>query len=129
MKLKRVAGIVGLAVLIAWQGFAVYEWGAERVQTNLAALTMAAAVWFVAVFAREPWHRSWFGRSLMLIAVALFLSSLATVLFRTFGEYPYRGVLLVVSGDIALAAMVIRTLVLIGARRRSRGSALEEQLH
>lgn len=114
----RIKVALGLAAAVAVQVAAVILWDAERVQAVVAGMTILASIWFVAVYARDPWWRNLFGQSLMLIALALFLGSLATVLYRLFGEYVGRSFLLVASADIALLAMVMRTVVLRAAQRR-----------
>lgn len=111
--MRRNALIVVLLVVAAvWQAVAIHLWGAERVQGNVAAMTLPVTVWFVSLYARDPWWRSWFGRSLMLIAVAVFLYTLSVVLFRNYGDYPGRDIMLVASADATFLAMLVRTLVL-----------------
>lgn len=93
--------------------------------TVASALTLPAVVAFVALYAKpsERWWRSWFGWSLMLMAVAIGLSCLATVLFRIVGHpYPGRDVLLIVGSTVTLVAMVMRTGVLLRAQRRDRSA-------
>lgn len=107
-----------IAILLAVQATTAYVFGAERVQGNLAVLTLVWSLWFVWLFKSDPWWRTWFGRSLMLLALGLLLQETAIVLFRQFGDYPGREVLIVVAQDVILAAMVIRTLVLRDAQRR-----------
>lgn len=117
MTWKRVLAAVAVLALVLWQVFAVHTWGAEKVQGRVAVLTAATAVVFIALYSRDPWWKSWFGRSLMLVAVAFFLYGLSVVLFRNFGDYPGRDVLIVVAQDASFAAMVMRTAVLWGAQR------------
>lgn len=122
---KRILPWALLAAVVVAQVFTVRAWGAERVQTNVAACTIVASIWFVALYSRDPWWRTLFGRSLMLIAVALFMQSLATVLYRVVGEYPGRAFLIVGAADIALLAMVMRTRVLHVAQRDERHQAAD----
>lgn len=94
------------------QTFSYLTWGAEVVQGNVAFLTLPVAACFVYLYSRDPWWASWFGRSLMLIGVAIFVACLATVLFRRFGDYAGRDLMLILSADLTFAAMLIRTIVL-----------------
>jgi hypothetical protein len=106
------AGFLFLLVAGLTQLYVVATYGAERVQGNVALLTLPVSLWFMSLYARDPWWKSWFGRSLMLIAVAIAVDASATVLFREFGDYPGREVMLIVSADLTFLAMLIRTLVL-----------------
>lgn len=120
MNARHVAGTVGLATLLGIQATTAYFFGAERVQGNVAVLTLAWSVWFMWIYSRDPWWRTWFGRSLMLLAVGLTLQEASVVLFRNFGDYPGRELLIVITQDVILAAMVIRTIVLRDAQRNDR---------
>jgi len=120
MSVRHVAGTAGLAALLGVQATTAFLFGAERVQANVAVMTLAWSVWFMWIYSRDPWWRTWFGRSLMLLAVGLTLQEISVVLFRNFGYYPGRDVLIVVTQDVILTAMVIRTLVLRDAQRRDR---------
>lgn len=95
---------------------------AEQIQTALALLTLPVAVTFIVLFGRpsEGWWRTWFGRSLMILAIGVASNSTVTVLYRFLGEYPGRDVLLVFSSAAILVAMVIRTIVLRDAQRADR---------
>jgi hypothetical protein len=115
---RHLAGTVGLVLLLGVQATTAYIFGAERVQGNVAVLTLAWSLWFVWIYSRDPWWKTWFGRSLMLLAVGLTLNEISVVLFRNLGDYPGRAFLIVVAQDVILAAMVIRTLVLRDAQRR-----------
>lgn len=108
---------VGLACV---QTVGYLTWGAEAVQGNVAFLTLPVAACFMYLYARDPWWSTWFGRSLMLIAVAIFVACVATVLFRRFGDYPGRDLMLIVSADLTFVAMVSRTLVLRREQRADR---------
>jgi len=120
--MSRFKVAVGLVAVAVAQVALVIVWDAERVQGVVAGLTMCASIWFVAVYSRDPWWENPFGQSLMLIALALFLGSLVTVLYRLFGEYVGRSFMLIASADIALLAMVMRTRVLRAAQRRELDS-------
>lgn len=92
----------------------------EVIQTYAAWLTIPASLWFIWLYSKpsERWWQSWFGWSLMLMAAAVGLDALATVLFRTNGgPYPGRDVLLSIASVVALVAMVMRALVLRAAQR------------
>lgn len=124
----RVFWVTASLAFALGQVWVAIEYGAEVVQTYIASLTLVTAVIFSALFARDPWWKTWFGRSLMLIAFALFLDSLATVLFRRFGEYPGRPFMLIISANVALAAMVMRTLVLRAAQKRDRARLYSDSI-
>lgn len=117
MSVKFLGAVLGVALIVAVQSAVAYVWGAERVQANVAILTLPVSVWFIVLYSRDPWWKTWFGRSLMLIAVAVTIYTLSTILFRNFGDYPGRDVMLVASADITFAAMLMRTLVLRSAQR------------
>lgn len=101
-----------LLLVVCVQTIGYLTWGAERVQGNVAALTIPIAAWFCWLYMHDPWWRSWFGRSLMALAAAIWLACVATVLFRLFGDYWGRDLMLIVSADLTFAAMLARTLVL-----------------
>lgn len=101
-----------------------------------AGFTVPWALWFIILYCTdEGWwsyrregrsYPNWFGRSLMLIAVAVLLSSAGTVLFRIFGfNYPLRTALVVAIWTLTPAAMVMRTLVLWRAKRGDRRRVLD----
>lgn len=109
---------------VAWQVFATMRWGAEGVQGRMYVATAIVSIVFMVLYARDPWYRSWFGRSLMLLAASVFLVGLSVVLFRFVGpDYPGRGVLIIVAADTTFLAMVVRTLVLIAAQRADEHKA------
>jgi hypothetical protein len=112
--------VLALLLLLSIQVMVVLNFGAEQVQGNVAFLTLPVSVWFMSLYARDPWWKSWFGRSLMLIAVAISVDVAATVLFRRFGDYPGRDVMLIVSADLTFLAMLIRTLVLRAEQKADR---------
>lgn len=117
---RAVAWVLG-AALVGWQVFAVHAWGAEQVQGRVYTVTAIVSVLFIVLYSRDPWWRSLFGRSLMLLAVAVFLYGLSVVLFRFVGpDYFGRDALLVVAADATLAAMALRTWVLWVAQKRDR---------
>lgn len=87
----------------------------------LAAITLGGAIAFVVLFAREPWRRSEFGRSLMLMAVAVLLFTLTSTLRQFFGtEYPGRTEIRVVAQGFLAYAMWSRFFVLLRLRRGDR---------
>lgn len=86
---------------------------AERIELAFAVATFPWALGFIWKYARDPWWRTWFGRSLMMIAVAVALTSLSATLYRLFGtDYWGRPVLLVAASVLTYCAMCVRTLVL-----------------
>lgn len=86
---------------------------AERIQLAFAIATLPWALGFIWQYAKDPWFKTWFGRSLMMIAVAVLLTSASAILFRLFGpDYWGRPVLLVASSALTFVAMCVRTLVL-----------------
>lgn len=113
-----------ILILAAIQTTSYLTWGAEVVQGNVAFLTLPVAGCFMYLYARDPWWKSWFGRSLMLIAVAIFVACTATVLFRRLGDYPGRDLMLILSADLTFAAMLIRTIVL---RREQKADRLDNE--
>jgi hypothetical protein len=121
---KLVLWVLGLVALVCWQVFAAHYWGAEQVQGRIYVGTAVAAAVFIALYSRDPWHKSWFGRSLMMIAVSMLLLGISVVLFRLFGpDYPFRSVLIIVVADLTFAAMVARTAVLWAAQRDDEHTA------
>lgn len=95
----------------------------ETLQGWIAFVTLPVAAVFIVLFGRpsERWWVTGFGRSLMLLAVGVFAYALSVVLFRAFGDYPGRPVLLLTAQSLVLVAMTIRTWVLWRAQRGERG--------
>lgn len=122
--MKRLWFILAGVVFVGWQVFSVNRWGAEGVQGRMYVATAFIALVFMALYSRDPWQKSWFGRSLMLLALSIFLVGVSVILFRLYGpDYPLRPVLIVVTADTAFFAMLVRTLVLIGAQRNDEHKA------
>lgn len=86
---------------------------AERIQLAFAIATLPWALGFIWEYSKDPWYKTWFGRSLMMIAVAVLLASTSAILFRLFGpDYWGRPALLIGSSGLTFLAMLTRTLVL-----------------
>ena len=104
---------------------------AEAIQLGLASTTLPAALLFIWRFSRDLWYRTWFGRSLMAIAIAVLLYTLSTILFRAFGPgYWGRDVLIIVTAGLTSFALWTRTVVLIKAQNaEKRSRALTEHRH
>lgn len=94
----------------------------ETLQGWIAFATLPVAAGFIWLFGRpsERWWVTWFGRSLMLLAVGVFAYALSVVLYRSFGDYPGRPALLLTAQTLVLLAMGIRTWVLWRAQRGDR---------
>jgi hypothetical protein len=110
---------LGFAVFTLVLGAVVSaHWGknlmvAEKIQLAFAIATLPWALGFIWEYAKDPWYKTWFGRSLMMIAVAVLLASASAIMFRLFGpDYWGRPALLVGSSALTFAAMSTRTLVL-----------------
>ncbi|MGH1563024.1 putative phage holin [Mumia sp. DW29H23] len=87
----------------------------------LSLLIAVGAVAFVVMFAREPWWRSWFGRSLMAMAGALVVFALVVVLTLWLGRhYPGREALRVTGYSLVAVAIWSRVYVLWRVRRDDR---------
>lgn len=91
----------------------------ELTQAWIAAATLPVTLAFLILFCRpsERWWGTWFGRSLFLLALGVLSYSATTVLWRLFGDYPGRPVLLIASTLLVLIAMTIRTGVLWHSQR------------
>ena len=94
----------------------------ESAQTVIAFATLPVTAYFLFLFAKpsERWWATPFGRSLMLLAVGVFLYSSATVMWRLFGDYPWRPFMLLGATGSAFVAMLIRTVVLHNAQKTER---------
>lgn len=94
----------------------------EAAQAWIATATLPVSVVFLLLFARpsEHWWATWFGRSLMLLALGVLAYSCATVLYRWFGDYPGRPFVLLFSTTAVFLAMSIRTGVLWRSQRKGR---------
>lgn len=91
----------------------------DQIQTWLALGCLPVSTAFIVLFGRksERWWRTEFGVSLMLVAVAIFFSGLATALYRIYGpDYPLRDPLRLSAQALALVAMLLRTRVLARAQ-------------
>lgn len=87
----------------------------------LAGLLWAGSLVFMLLYAVEPWWRSWFGRSLMTMAVGMFIfASMALLQIRLGSEYPFRGTLRLIGYALLTVAMWSRVYVLWRARRADR---------
>lgn len=113
--------LVSMVALAGFQFVAARHWGVESVQEWVYALSAVIAVVFIAMYSRDTWYTNWFGRSLMLIAVAFLLTGASLILYRAYGPaYPFRSVLAITTADVAMVAMLSRTLVLRQAQRQDR---------
>lgn len=121
--------LAALLVLAGWQVYAAHQWGVEGVQARVYVATAFVALVFMLLYNRDPWWRNWFGRSLQLLAFAVFLWGVSVVLYRVFGDYPGRSVLIIVVADATLLAMCTRTVVLWAAQRRDRGHEDRDEQH
>lgn len=111
-----------LTALAGGGGEETHAWF-EQVQLTLFAATIPWAVYFVWIYAHDLWFKTWFGRSLMMIAAAVALFSTSAVLFRLFGDsYPGRPVLIVASAALTFIAMVTRVIVIRALQRNDKES-------
>lgn len=103
----------------------------ERISFALSCMTLPVALLFIWRFARDLWWKTWFGRSLMMIAVAIVFATVSGILFRLYGfGYPGRGFMLIATSVLTFGAMVARTVVLIHAQNaEKRSRALTEHRH
>lgn len=88
---------------------------ADHLQLGMALLCLPVTAYFIYMFGKpsERFWRSWFGISLMLLAVAIFIAELSVVLFRFYGlDYYGRDVIRVSAQAMTLIAMGLRTWVL-----------------
>lgn len=94
----------------------------------LSIVALVGVVAFIAVFAREPWHRSNFGRSLMVTAIAILLFSTTSVLRHWFGPdyWGYHEIRIVANVLIAYAVWT-KLNTLVEARRAFRLADLDRQ--
>lgn len=97
----------------------------ETISFVFAAATLPVALLFIWRYSRDLWWRTPFGWSVMLIAVAVVLYSLSSILFRLFGpEYFGRPLLLPLSAAATFVAMLLRTLVLWQVQKYDRRAPL-----
>ena len=91
------------------------------VSTVTVAANLLVSLTFIVLFAREPWRKTIFGRSIMTLAAALALFSLLGVLVTFLGEdYSLRNEVRMVGRLLILLAMSSRLLVLWRLQRSSR---------
>lgn len=96
---------------------------ADHLQLWMAIACLPITAYFIYMFGKpsERFWRSWFGISLMLIAVAIFWAELSVVLFRFYGfDYVGRDVIRVGAQALTLTAMGLRTWVLHVAQHHDR---------
>lgn len=87
----------------------------------LSTAVLIASTIFIAIFSREPWWRAPFGRSVMTMAVGIWIfAAIASVRQWLGPDYPGREVVRDSAQALVLLAMVERTVVLIRARRRDK---------
>lgn len=91
------------------------------ISTGTVALNLIVSVTFIVLFAREPWRKTTFGRSIMTLAAALALFSLLGVLVTFLGEdYPWRDEVRAIGRLLIFVAMSSRLLVLARLQRSDR---------
>lgn len=116
--IRLVSGLAPVFVL-----YVVYRAGVafEDIQLWVAILTLPFSVVFILAYVPErPW-RTWFGTSLLLLAVGVLSYTLSVVLYRLFGsDYPGRSILVISSVTLVLVAMAMRTCVLIAIQYREQ---------
>lgn len=101
----------------------------EKIQLGFAVATLPVALYFIWLFAKDRWAATWFGRSLMAIAVALALQTLSAILFRIYGpDYWSRPFLLPISAGLAFFAILSRTLVLKNAQMKDKRARAASEL-
>lgn len=96
---------------------------ADHLQLWMAVICLPITALFIYMFGKpsERWWRSWFGISLMLLAIAIFWAELSVVLFRFWGmEYYGRDIIRVGAQFLTLTAMGLRTWVLFVAQRHDK---------
>lgn len=91
--------------------------GIEGAQRLIATATLPVAATFIWLYSTDGWWKSWFGRSLMLLATSVLAYALAVVLYRSYGDYPGRTALLLVATGGTFLAMLLRTMVLWSIKR------------
>lgn len=115
---KIAAGVLPVVALYFIQRFWL---DFETLQLWLAIATIPVAGLFIVAYIPErPW-RHWFGTSLLLIAVAVFMYAASVVLFRLLGDdYWGRAFMVTSSMGLTFTAMVMRVWVLLSAQVRDR---------
>lgn len=84
-------------------------------------ITLSGGSLLVSLFAREPWHKSSFGRAFMALAVSLTAFALASSLRLWLGDaYWGRQYVRFTSNTIAAAGVWSAFWVLLKARRKGR---------
>lgn len=87
----------------------------------LSTAVLIASTVFIAIFAREPWWRAPFGRSVMTMAAGIWLFAIIATLRQWLGpDYRGREIVRDSAQTLVLLAMVERIVVLVRARRRKR---------
>jgi len=90
----------------------------------LATGTLLVASVFIVGFLRDPWWRSQFGQSVMVMAIGLWLFALQTVLVQYLGpDYPHRQAVRIFAQSLIPLALTQRTWVLLHAQWRDRRRA------
>jgi amino acid transporter len=72
---------------------------------------------FIAIYAREPWRRTWFGQSIMILAIAVLIFSALGTLATFWPDYPFREEIRLLGRVLIAIAMTQRLVVLIRLRR------------
>lgn len=87
----------------------------------LSLIVFLGATTFVIFFFSEPWYRSSLGRSLMTMAIAVWLFSLTSVLRQWFGpDYTGRTEIRIVANMLLAYAVWSRAIIIYRIRKKKR---------
>lgn len=87
----------------------------------LAGLLWLGSLVFIVSYSLEAWWQTWFGRSLMTMAIGMFIfASMALISMRLGPDYPFRDALRLVGYALLNLAMWSRVYVLWRARKADR---------
>lgn len=100
-----IATLVFVFVLLAF-----FSQGTAVLLIALANIVVSAT--FVWLYSTDVWWTSWFGRSLVLLAVAVIANSAVVALRQTVGDFDGSHSLLIVSYGAIFLALALRTMVL-----------------
>lgn len=111
-------GLIPVVVALLFQWLCIEF---ESLQLYLAFATLPLALGFILIYVPEkPW-RTWFGSSLLLLAVAVLLYTLSVVLYRMLGpDYAGRAQMVTASVSLTFVAMLMRLCVLSVEQWRER---------
>lgn len=71
---------------------------------------------FIGIYAREPWRRTWFGQSIMILAVAVLIFSTLGTIATFWPDYPFREEIRLCGRLLIAVAMTQRLVVLVRLR-------------